>query len=76
MARVLDLDLGHVNGDKIALTTDNAITVDGHKITAGSRSIIDNIPLWCRCKFFVLPYFECVCMVFQKYRVSFKLSKC
>ena len=43
MTRVLDL--GHVNGEKIALTTDNTITVDRHKITAGSRSIIDDILL-------------------------------
>ena len=46
------------------------------RLVYGSRSIIDNILLWCSEKRLVLLYFSCVCKVFKKYCVSFKLSKC
>ena len=40
------------------------------------KSIIDNI-LTCSTKLdLVLVYYECVCKVFEKYRVSFRLDKC
>ena len=45
-------------------------------MVAGSRAIIDGIFLWYAFKELLLLYFESVCEVFQKYRVSFKLSKC
>ena len=63
-------------GRKISKNQDGAIFVDGKRLTAGSRSIIDDILIWSSHKELVLMYFECVCRVFVKYRASFKLSKC
>ena len=60
----------------ISISSTDDILVDNVKCVAGSRSIVDDILLWCSDKDLVVEYFECVCRVFQKYRVSFKLSKC
>ena len=54
----------------------NEILVGTSKIVSGSRSIIDDIILFCSNKGLIIPYFECVCIVFQKYRVSFRIDKC
>ena len=69
-------ELKQVAGKMIVVSSDGTILVDGQQIISGSRSIIDDIMLWCCHEELVILYFECVCMVFQKYRVSFKLSKC
>ena len=42
----------------------------------GSRTIIDDILLWSTSLDTLLAYFECVCSVFMKYRVTFQLKKC
>ena len=42
----------------------------------GKKIIIDNILLWCDIKSYALILFKCVCEVFKKYRVSFRLDKC
>ena len=52
------------------------IFIDDTRLTAGSKSIIDDILLWSNFPKLVILYFECVCMIFLKYRVSFKLRKC
>ena len=36
-------ELDHVDGKKTSLSSDNVITFDNHRLTAGSRSIIDDI---------------------------------
>ena len=46
------------------------------KLVWGSKTIIDDILLWCDKKDLTLLLFTCVCEVFQKYRVSFRLDKC
>lgn len=46
------------------------------KLFYGSRSIIDDILVWTSHLRLTILYFRCVCMVFEKYRVSFKLKKC
>ncbi len=46
------------------------------KLYYGSRAIIDDILIWTSHLRLTILYFRCVCMVFQKYRVSFKLKKC
>ena len=52
----------------------NQLTKDKkHQIVTGSRTIIDNILLWLNCLSTSLLMFECVCKVFMKYRVTFKL---
>ena len=42
----------------------------------GSNTIIDDILLWSMSLDTLLAYFECVCSVFMKYRVTFQLKKC
>ena len=42
----------------------------------GSKTIIDYRLLWCGDKTLILLYFRCVCEVFLKYRVTFRLDKC
>lgn len=62
--------------DKIVQVDGIAIFLDKKKVYYGSRTIIDDILLWCSNMKLVLLYLKCVCEVFQKYRVSFKLKKC
>ena len=38
---------------------------------SGAKLIIDDVLIWCSNISFILLYFECVCRVFQKYRVIF-----
>ena len=52
------------------------ITIGNTLLYRGSRVIIDDILLWASNLQIMLLYFECVCEVFQKYRVSFRLDKC
>ena len=56
-------------------TNQDAIIV-GVKLVWGSKTIIDDILLWCDKKYLTLLLFTCVCEVFQKYRMSFRLDKC
>ena len=65
-----------LNGETIRITDANEIFLGEKKIVSGSRTIIDDILLFCSNKAMILIYFECVCKVFQKYRVSFRLDKC
>ena len=74
LATVCNLTL--VNGEKVSVSAADEIFIGSSKLVAGSRSIVDDILLWCSHESLVITYFECVCQVFQKYRVSFKLSKC
>ena len=56
-------------------TNQDAIIV-GVKLVWGSKTIIDDILLWCDKTYLTLLLFTCVCEVFQKYRMSFRLDKC
>ena len=42
----------------------------------GSKIIIDDILIWASSYRACLLYFDCVCQIFVKHRVSFKLEKC
>ena len=42
----------------------------------GSKIIIDDILIWATTYMAALLYFDCVCRIFVKHRVSFKLPKC
>ena len=48
----------------------------GHTIVTGSRTIIDDILSWSTAQSTLLLLFECICVVFRKYRVSLKIKKC
>ena len=45
-------------------------------LVSGIETIIDDILLWYTDKYLVLIYLRCVCEVFKKYRVSFRLDTC
>ena len=60
-----------------ASTTVRHSTKSGdHTIVTGSRTIIDDILSWSTSQSTLLLLFECICIVFQKYRVSLKIKKC
>ena len=52
------------------------LTVGGKKLVLGSRAIIDDILLWCKCAKLLSTYFEYACKVFLKYHVSLQLYTC
>ena len=70
------LRLNEYNEQPITLSCADEIMISSEVLVTGSRAIIDDTLLWCLIKAFVIIYFRCVCQIFQKYRVSFKLSKC
>jgi len=65
-----------IGGELISISDTDEITIGDTLLYRGSRVIIDDILLWASNLQIVLLYFECVCEVFQKYRVSFRLDKC
>ena len=65
-----------IGGEAIIILENDEITVGGVTLFRGSRVIIDDILLWASNIAVIMLYFECVCEVFQKYRVSFRLDKC
>ena len=66
---------GILGTHKLSLIDDN-VYMDNIKLTPGTKSIIDDILIWSNNVQEILLYFECVCKIFQKYRVSFHLNKC
>ena len=64
------------NGKAISLQGSDTILIGTKSLIWGSKTIIDDILLWCDHKTLLLLYLKCVCEVFQKYRVSFRLDKC
>ena len=64
-----------LHGSKVTISG-NDIMVDSVKINLGTKLIIDNVLIWSGSILVILIYFDCMCMVFQKYRVSFRLDKC
>ena len=59
---------------KVSLTHD--VFIDGKLEHTGSKGIIDDILIWSTHLDTAMIYFECVCKLFLKYRVSFRLDKC
>ena len=47
-----------------------------HNITSGTKTIIDDILIYCSNKSLILLYFECICTIFHKNRARFFLDKC
>ena len=56
--------------------TDGNIHLDSDRLYSGTKSIIDDVLIYCSNITCILIYFECVCRVFLKYRVSFRQDKC
>lgn len=69
-------NLSSIGGETITIDENESIIIGGKTIYHGSRVIIDDILLWANNLDIILLYFECVCAIFQNYRVSFRLDKC
>ena len=69
-------DMTTIEGKIVTVTATNEVRLDGLLTQTGSKGIIDDILIWSTHQELVLTYFECVCKIFQKYRVSFRLDKC
>ena len=52
------------------------VVIAGKNISSGTRVIIDEILLQCSNIDALFIYLECICKIFRKYRVSFRLDKC
>ena len=68
-------ELPSIDGEVITVD-EKIIHIGTNRLYYGTRSIIDDILIWSSNLRLTILYFRCVCMVFQKYRVSFKLKKC
>ena len=67
--------LSSIDG-KLITRTEGSLFIDHKKLYFGSRTISDNILFWSNHLRLTILFFCCVCMVYQQYRVSFKLKKC
>ena len=64
-----------LGGQKVTISED-IFYLEGMKATSGTKPIINDVLVWSNNVEDVLLYFQCVCWVFQKYRVKFRLDKC
>ena len=62
-------------GQTITVTASQDILISVVKLVWESKTIIDNILLWCDKIKLILILFKCVCEVFKKYRGSFCMDK-
>ena len=65
-----------IGGELIVVHEDKRIEIGSKILHNGSRVIIDDVLLWSSNLPAILLMFECICIVFRKYRVSFRLDKC
>ena len=65
-----------IEGHPVRVTSDNTVFIGTKRTDTGSKTIIDDILIWSTRLHTTLLYFQCVCEIFQKYRVSFRLDKC
>ena len=63
-------------GMKVRVTDADEIYLNGMKKVSGGKGTIDSILPWPTNLDLILIYFECVCKIFEKYCVSFRLDKC
>ena len=64
-----------LDGSKVVINNGD-IYLGSKKLYCGTKSIIDDVLIWCSNIACILVYFECVCKVFRKFRVSFRQDKC
>ena len=69
-------ELLQVDSEAVVVSISMEIFIGGKKLVYGTKIIIDDILLWCSNVSALFIYFECICKVFRKYRVSFRLDKC
>ena len=68
--------LKYIDIEPIKVTDLLGIWIGGRKITHGTRTIINELLLFCSNLTLILIHLECICILFQKYRVSVLLDKC
>ena len=68
--------LPEFKGKSVTKRDNNCISIGEITIMIGSKVIIDDILLFSTHLGALLIYLECICKVFQKFRVSFQLKKC
>ena len=68
--------LSYIDGEPVPITDSFEIFVGKQNIISGTKTIIDDIFLYCSNKSIILLYFEFICIIFRKYRVRFCLNKC
>ena len=52
------------------------VSIDLSLIQVGDRQVVDDILLYCNDPYVLILFFDCVCAIFVKYRISFNPSKC
>jgi len=68
--------LKQIGHELITIRNTNEVFIGEKRIYSGTKIIIDDIFLWSTNLDLVILLFECVCQIFLKYRVSFRLGKC
>ena len=65
-----------IGSEPIRVTFSNDIFLGDRKLVSGTKTIIDDVILWCGNIECIFIYLECICCVFLKYCFSFSLNKC
>ena len=63
-----------IRGEPVHVTDKIDIYIGNSKTYSGSKVILDDVLAYSTNLELVLVYFECICKVFDKYRVRFKLD--
>ena len=69
-------ELTELKGELVIVSLTAEIHIGNARLLFGTKIIIDDILLWCSNIDALFIYFECICKIFLKYRVSFRLDKC
>ena len=69
-------ELGQLNGQAVIVSIAMEVYISEKKLVFGTKIIIGDILLWYSNVDALLIYFECICRIFRRYRVSFRLDKC
>ena len=69
-------DINVIGNSAVSVTDADKIYLNQTNIVSGSRTIIDEILLFSSNINAILIYLECVCKIFLKYQVRFRLDKC
>ena len=64
-----------LDGSTVVIKNGN-IHLGPTKLYCGTKLIIDDVLIWCSNIACIIVYFQCVCKVFKKFRVSFRQDKC
>ena len=69
-------ELSYIDGEPVCVKDSFEIFIGNQNITSGTKKIIDDILLYCRKRSLILLYLESICIIFRKYRFSFRLDNC